>query len=148
MPKRSTTQNDAWRGDYLTVQLYEQLQALRVHVNAGVGAVTDSNIHLSFGASLQGRWFAIGDFSQTYDDYISSRALPQTPTRYGRRSFFTHAAIATFGPGVILNVGIAAPLGPHKGGGEQAEFLEGPAPKFKTITTLGSLGWSNKYGHA
>src|SRR5439155_267895 len=82
----------------------------------GEGGATAANIHLVTGSGphgkrgLQGTWYAIGDFIQPYKEYIRTRALPKTVTRFGRRSLFTEAALVTFEPGVVLNVGRAAPL--------------------------------------
>jgi len=141
---RPTRDGNAWLGPYHTVRLVAPLDALRVHVGAGEGAATADGVHLVSGAGLRGRWYAIGDFVQPYAEYIASRALPRTPTRYGKISFFTQAALATFQAGTILNVGRAAGLFGHPGGGEQAEFLEGPAPRLQELPGT----WANRYGHA
>jgi len=121
------------------------VRALRVHVNAGVGAVSAENIHLAAGAASRGRWYAIGDFIQPYNEFIASRALPKTPSRHGNVSFFTNAVIVDLLPESILNVGIAAGLFGHRGGGEQAEFLDGPAPR--EVSSTDSV-WSRRYGRA
>ena len=141
----------AWlHGVWLTVRLHDQIHALRVHVGAGEGGATAANIHLVTGSGphgkrgLQGTWYAIGDFIQPYKEYIRTRALPKTVTRFGRRSLFTEAAVVTYEPGVVLNVGRAAPLNGHPGGGEQAEFLEGPAPRVQPLCGV----WGREYGHA
>jgi hypothetical protein len=144
MEKRATRDTSAWLGSYMTVRLDEQLRALRVHAGGGIGAATAANIHLATGASLKGAWFAIGDFIQPYDEYITTRALPQTATRFGPRSMFTDAALATFFAGTILNVGLAGPLFGHRGGGEQAEFVEGEAPRLEQLRGL----WGREYGHS
>lgn len=145
IPMRPTRSPKAWlHGTYATIELHGSLRALRVHVGGGEGAATAANIHLVTGAGLQGSWYAIGDFVQPYDDYIASRALPKTRTRFGRRSMFSDAAIVSFYAGTILNVGRAAPLFGHEGGGEQAEFLEGPAPAVEPLHGV----WGREYGHA
>jgi hypothetical protein len=143
--KRSTRAPEAWlAGAYITVQLEGPLRAVRVHVGAGEGAVTEANIHLASGAGVDSPWYAIGDFVQPYGEYIASRAIPKTQTRFGRVSMFTDAVVATFGSGAVLNVGRAAPLFGHRGGGEQAEFLEGLSP---TLEPIGG-SWGRQYGHA
>ena len=143
--QRPTSAKEAWlNGAYLTVRLHGPLRALRVHVAAGAGAATAENVHLVSGAGLQGRWYAIGDFVQPYDEYIASRSLPQTRTAFGRRSLFTHAALVTFPHGAVLNIGRAGPLFGHGGGGEQAEFVDGPTPTVKPLRGA----WGREYGHA
>src|SRR5262245_9306431 len=73
----------AWRDDsYVTVRLDARVRALRVHVGGGEGAVTAAHVHLASGASPRGAWFAIGDFIQPYGEYIATRALPLTNTRF------------------------------------------------------------------
>src|SRR5262245_42833177 len=143
--KRPTSAKEAWlSGTYLTVRLHGALRAVRVHVGGGEGAATAENVHLVSGAGVQGKWYAIGDFVQPYDEYIASRALPQTGTKFGRRSMFTQAALVNFASGAVLNVGRAGPLFGHGGGGEQAEYLDGPTP---TVEPLRGV-WGREYGHA
>ena len=142
--KEPTRAANAWDGGYYSVKLHGPYQALRVHVGGGVGAVTAANRHLASGAGLLGRWYAIGDFIQTYDEYVATRALPKTQTAQGELSFFSAAALATFGAGTILNVGIVGPLFDLPGGGEQAEFVEGPEVELLELTGF----WAREYGHA
>jgi len=144
IPQREASEEDAWLNAFNTVKLYDQLVALRVHVGGGVGAVTEANQHLAAGSGLIGRWYAIGDFIKSYDDYISSSALPMTQYSDGRRSSFTKIAIATFGIGAVLNVGRAGPLFGHAGKGEQAEHVDGPFPFLRELDST----WVNRYGNA
>lgn len=152
--KRKTENEDSWWDrKWITIQLRANVEALRVHVGAGKGAAaTEAHTHLIKGAGFHGPWYAIGDFIQTYRDYIATRSLPWTPTRFGPLSFFTKAVLVTFLPGTILNVGRASELrfdrggrlfGYHPGGGEQAEFLEGPQPHIEQLRGL----WGRKMGH-
>jgi hypothetical protein len=133
--KRPTRATNAWLGQYETVQLDADLKAIRVHVGAGEGAAVHK--HLATGAGERGAWFAIGDFIHTYDEYKRSRALPAD---------FTHIAECTLRAGSVLNVGRCAPLFRRgTGGGEQAEYVDGPAP---LIRTLDATSWSRTAGHA
>ncbi|MEM1437324.1 MAG: hypothetical protein AAGG11_24975 [Pseudomonadota bacterium] len=141
---RNTSAESAWLNSYNTVQLYDEMVAIRVHVGGGIGAVTEANQHLAGGAGLVGRWYAIGDFIKTYDDYISSTALPPTQSATSKRSFFTLTAVATFSVGAILNVGRAGPLFDHPGGAEQAEHIHGPGPSIREVSGT----WANRYGNA
>jgi hypothetical protein len=133
LERRSTSASNAWRASYTTVRLTADLPAVRVHVGAGEGAATRRE--LVAGAGLHGKWFAIGDIVQTYDEYRASRALP---------SHFTQIAWATLLPGTVVNVGCCGPLFGLRGGGEQAEFLEGPPPRLRPTSSL----WSRHAGHA
>ncbi len=132
--KRLTKEPGAWlHGYYVTVQLYGDVTAIRVHMNAGSAASIHK--HLAAGAGPLGRWFAIGDFVQTYSGYRNSRALP---------AHFTHISICTLLPGTVLNVGRCSPLFGHEGRGEQAELIDGPTPTFRTLESV----WSNEFGRA
>jgi hypothetical protein len=122
--QRPTSASNAWLGPHTTVRLTADLPAVRVHVGG-----------LKGGAALHGRWFAIGDIVQTYGEYRSSRALPGQ---------FTQIAWATLLNGTLLNVGRCGPLFRLPGGGEQAEFLEGPAPQLRPTSAI----WSRQAGHA
>ena len=133
VPQRPTSAADAWLGTYRTVRLTAPIEALRVHVGAGVAA--SPHKHLATGAGLHGRWFAIGDVVQTYGQYRASRALP---------GHFTEVAIATLAAGTILNVGRCSPLFGHQGGGDQIEIVEGPAPAFRPLDAT----WSRTAGSA
>ena len=133
LPPQKTSAANAWLGPYSTVRLTAELPAVRVHVGAGGGAATRRE--LAAGAALHGRWFAIGDVIQTYDEYRTSRSLP---------SHFTQIAWATLLPGAVLNVGRCSPLFGLQGGGEQAEFLEGPPPRLLPTSAV----WSRRAGTA
>jgi hypothetical protein len=102
-------------------------------VGAGEGAATQP--HLVAGAGLIGRWFAVGDFIQTYDEYRVTHALP---------AHFTEVALARLRPGTILNVGRCSPLFGHTGGAEQAEYVSGPPPQLQPLQAT----WSREAGHA
>jgi hypothetical protein len=128
-----TSAANAWLGSYTTIRLTAEVQAVRVHVGAGEGAAMRRE--LAAGAGLRGRWFAIGDFVMTYQEYRRTRALPGQ---------FTQIAWATLLPGAVLNVGRCGPLFNLPGGGEQAEFLEGPLPLLQPTSGV----WSHRAGHA
>jgi hypothetical protein len=132
-PHRATSAANAWLGPYQTIQLTAPIRALRVHVGAGAAASTVRL--LAVGAGLHGRWFAVGDVVQTYDQYRASRALP---------GHFTDVALATLLAGAILNVGRCSPLFGQPGGGEQIEFVDGPAPIIEPLPVT----WSRQAGHA
>lgn len=131
--RHATSAGNAWLGPYETVKLEADVTAIRGHVGAGEGAATQK--HLVTGAAERGRWFAIGDFVQTYGDYKRSRALPAD---------FTDVAVCTLRAGSLVNVGRCSPLFGHAGGGEQAEFVLGPAPTIRTLDAT----WSHSAGHA
>jgi hypothetical protein len=144
-PGVASRDDRAWMNlTYLTVRLTDSVTAVRVHVGATDAAATADNVHLVTGAGAMGRWWAIGDFIKSYDDYINSASLPKTPNRHGRRSFFTRVLIAKLQPESVLNVGVASGLFGHDGGATQAEFLSGPAPSTRDISGV----WANQYGHA
>jgi hypothetical protein len=125
-----TREQNAWLGAYCTVELTSDLEAIRVHVGAGEGGVET-------GARLHGRWFGVGDFVQTYDEYRQSRALP---------AHFTHIAMATLLAGTVVNVGRCSPLPEYgvAGGGEQVEVVSGPPPILRPLDAT----WSRTAGHA
>ena len=126
LPTGTTDRADAWLGPYLTVQLTQPWEGLRVHVDGAPGTSQ---------ARLRGRWHAIGDFIATYSEYLASRALPAP---------FTKIALCTFQRGTILNVGRCAPLFNLAGGGEQAEWVSGPDVLYRPLNAT----WSNQAGHA
>ena len=133
--KRPTSAANAWLGgDYLTAQVISPFQAIRVHVNAGEGAATQE--HLATGAGLVGRWFAVGDYVQTYDEYRLTHALPG--------GHFTHIAICVFSSGTVFNVGRCSPIFNAVGGAEQVEYVSGPVPQLRPIDAT----WSRLAGHA
>jgi hypothetical protein len=133
VPQQPTSRRDAWLGTYRTVRLTAPIEALRVHV--GAGAAASVHEHLATGAGLHGRWFAVGDITQTYDQYRASRALPGP---------FTQVAIATLAAGTILNVGRCSPLFSHQGGGDQIELVAGPTPTLRPLDAT----WSRTAGSA
>ena len=130
--RAETKAANAWLGGYTTVRLVASLDAVRVHTGGGDGAATRKEL---VGAGLHGRWFAIGDVVQTYDEYLASHALP---------AHFTEIAWATFAPGTVLNVGVCGPLFKHPGGSEQAEYVSGPRPQLRPL----NASWSHQAGHA
>jgi hypothetical protein len=132
LPAAPTKAGNAWKDGYRTVRLLAPLTAVRVHTGGGEGAATRPEL---VGAGLQGRWFAIGDVVQTYDEYRVAHALPAD---------FTKIALATFAPGTVLNVGVCGPLFGHRGGSEQAEFVSGPPPRLQPVDAT----WSRHAGHA
>jgi hypothetical protein len=132
-PPLDTSASNAWLGPHITVLLTGEVPAVRVHVGGGEGAATQHE--LAVGAGLRGRWFAIADVVQTYEEYRRSRALPAR---------FTQIAWATLLPGAVLNVGRCGPLFGLPGGGEQAEYLGGPLPRLQPSSAV----WSHRWGHA
>jgi hypothetical protein len=132
IPTAATSALNAWDGGYTTVRLTAPIDAIRVHLNGGVGATVRPQLA---GAGPFGRWFAIGDVIQTYGEYRASRALPGQ---------FTHITMATMLPGTVINVGACSALFGHEGGGEQAEYVLGPWPLLRTL----DAHWSHQAGHA
>src|SRR4051794_20574624 len=99
-PQARTSCHDAWLGGtYDTIRLSADLEAVRVHVGAGVAA--SSKDFLATGAGSQGRWFAIGDVILTRSAYTGSRALP---------SGFSKVDWCLIKAGSIVNVGRCHPL--------------------------------------
>jgi hypothetical protein len=131
--KARTSCPEAWLGTYETLRLSENVEAVRVHVGAGVAA--SSRDFLAMGAGSQGRWFAIGDVILTRSAYTGSRALP---------SGFSKVDWCVIKAGSIVNIGRCHPLFGHGGGGEQLEFVSGPAPE--RVTSGGN--WSDRAGRA
>jgi hypothetical protein len=132
-PLGQTQCADAWLGGhYSTIRLSEDVEAVRVHVGAGIAA--SSRDALPLGGS-SGRWFAIGDVILTRSVYTGSRALP---------AGFSKVDWCLLKAGSIVNVGRCHPLFGHGGGGEQVEFVSGPQPEQKTVTG----NWSEREGQA
>ena len=133
-PRAHTSCAEAWlSGQYSTIRLAEDLEAVRVHVGAGVAA--SAREFLSTGAGSLGRWFAIGDVILTRSAYIASRALP---------AGFSKVDWCVLKAGSVVNVGQCHPLFGHGGGGEQVELVSGPVPERET-----SAGnWSDQEGRA
>jgi hypothetical protein len=53
-------------------------------------------------------------------------------------------ALATIPAGAILNVGRCSPMFGQRGGGEQIEFVDGPAPILASLDAT----WSHQAGRA
>jgi hypothetical protein len=133
-PAGTTSCSDAWLGGrYSTVMLSRDVEAVRVHVGAGVGASTREQ--RASGAGSHGNWFAVGDVILTRSAYTDSRALP---------AGFSKVDWCVLKAGSIVNVGRAHPLFGHSGGGEQVELVSGPAPEQVTV----SGDWSDRSGRA
>jgi hypothetical protein len=133
-PRQPTSAPNAWLGgNYQTIRLVTDVEAVRVHVGAGVGASRRDG--LATGAGALGRWFAVGDVILTKSDYANSRALP---------SGFTKVDWCRLKAGTIVNTGQCSPLFGHLGGGEQVEWVSGPRPE--QMTTVGN--WSEREGNA
>ena len=131
-PKQATSNSGAWLGgNYKTIRLAADVDAVRVHVGAGVGAARREA--LAVGAGSAGRWFAVGDVILTRSAYTDSRALP---------SGFTRVDWCRIKAGSIVNIGRCSPLFGHLGGGEQVEFLSGPRPEQTTVPG----NWSEREG--
>jgi hypothetical protein len=129
-PKQPTSNSGAWLGgNYTTVRLVADVDAVRVHVGAGVGAARRES--LAMGAGSLGRWFAVGDVILTRSTYTSSRALPAD---------FSRVDWCRLKAGSIVNVGRCSPLFGHMGGGEQVEWVSGPQPEQTTV----SSNWSER----
>jgi hypothetical protein len=121
--KQPTSCADAWLdGQYSTIRLAADLDAVRVHVRGGVAA--SSKDFLATGAGSLGRWFAVGDIILTRTAYTDSRALP---------AGFSKVDWCVLKAGSIVNVGRCHPLFGHGGGGEQVELVSGPTPEQETV---------------
>jgi hypothetical protein len=133
-PLARTRAADAWLfGEYTTVRLTKDAEAVRVHVGAGVAA--SARELLSSGAGSYGRWFAVGDVILTRSAYTDSRALPAA---------FSKVDWCVLKAGSVVNIGRCNPLFGHTGGGEQVEFVSGPAPQRQTVIA----NWSDREGRA
>jgi hypothetical protein len=133
-PQGQTSCIDAWLGGhYSTIRLAHDVEAVRVHVGAGVAAA--ANELLATGAGSVGRWFAVGDVILTRSAYTGSRALA---------SGFSRVDWCVLKAGSIVNVGRCHPLFGHSGGGEQIEFVSGPEPERTTMVG----NWSDAEGQA
>ena len=132
-PQARTTCADAWLDGYSTLRLSEDVEAVRVHVGAGVAA--SAKAFLATGAGSLGRWFAVGDVILTRSAYTASRALP---------AGFSKVDWCVLKAGSIVNVGRCHPLFGHSGGGEQVELVSGPEPERETVEG----NWSDREGRA
>jgi hypothetical protein len=123
-PRAATGQLDAWlRGEWQTVVLTQELEALRVH--------SDGREIDGLESFMTGRWLAIGDVVLTALQYEANRTLLRR---------FTHVANVVLLPRTRLNIGIAGPLRdyPHPGGGWQAERLsDHPQPRYRPLVDAG-----------
>lgn len=132
-----TDQLSAWLGgEWITVTLTRELEALRVHSD---GQPIDGQR-----SSLTGRWLALGDVILTATQYEASRVLLRR---------FTHVADVVLRTGTTLNIGIAGPLRshPHPGGGWQAERVsDTPAPLYRPAADASGVPnvWVNRAGRA
>ena len=126
-PQARTSCPEAWlSGQYSTVRLSDNVEAVRVHVGAGVAA--SSREFLATGAGSRGRWFAVGDMILTRSAYTDTRALP---------AGFSTVDWCVLKAGSIVNVGQGHPLFGHGGGGEQVELVEGPEPGQEVVNDSG-----------
>ena len=127
-PKQPTTCAGAWLGgNYASIKLVSDVDAVRVHVRAGVGATTGSGRRESPAAAPGplGRWFAVGDVILTDSAFTNSRSVPPGLTRVDW---------CRLKAGSIVNVGRSSPLFGHMGGGEQVEWVSGPRPEQTNFT--------------
>src|SRR5262249_13660798 len=127
----------AWLdGKYSTVQLLEDVEAIRMHVNAGAGATIRD---IPYASGTIGSWFSIGDAIHSYEEYVALHALPGAPTA---------VAWCVLPSGGVYNVGICGEKFNKPGGGVQAERVKGhpgsPEPRY--LPTNGK--WSFRYGNA
>src|SRR5215471_3925055 len=113
LPKAATSFASAWLGgNYSTIKLAADVDAVRVHVGGGMGASPRS--HLASGAGSVGRWFAVGDVILTRSAYTNSRALP---------SAFSRVDWCRLRAGTVVNIGRCSPMFGGAGGGEQVEWV-------------------------
>ncbi|HUO79844.1 MAG TPA: hypothetical protein VMU00_06855 [Steroidobacteraceae bacterium] len=118
LPRAPSSAPEAWTGgQWLTVRICEATPALRVHT-AGRAFPGRPASHAA------GAWVAIGDVIWTAAELASSRALPGA---------FTHTSDAEIAAGTVVNVGFASALFGGAGGGEQAEYVSGPAFRFRSL---------------
>ena len=120
-PKQPTSNSAAWLGgNYRTMKLVADVDAVRVSVGVAVGVHADRG-----GAALDalGRWFAVGDVVLTRSAYTT----PRQPAGFSRVDWCVLRA------GSIVNVGRCSPMFGHAGGGDQVEWVSGPRPE--SVTT-------------
>lgn len=150
--RAETKQATAWKhGDYQTVELTDNVSAIRVHHNAGADAAAKPE--LALGSARQGRWYMIGEDSIATRGELQERyALPAVLGLGldGQAIGFTHQDAVVLRAGTIVNLGIAAAMtdprwvGGRAGGGLQAELVSGPEPTRRDIDAF----WSDRWGHA
>ena len=123
---------DAWQsGEYMTVRMTAD------GVDIGVRAHTNARDYPGRPASnAAGKWLALDDVIATAHTFAASRALP---------GVFTHVGWVTLPAGCVINIGMAAPKFGYRGGGVQAEYLQGPRPIFDQA--VGKV-WHGVTGHA
>jgi hypothetical protein len=122
-PRQPTSCAEAWLGgQYSTIWLSEDVEAVRVQVGVGV-APAAKDFLATAGGSL-GRWFAVGDVILTRTAFTDSRGLP---------AGFSKVDWCVLKAGSIVNVGRSHPLYGHSGGGQQVELVSGPAPEGEAI---------------
>lgn len=107
-PKVQSSHDHAWADEYATVQLLNDVPAVRVHQ----------------APARRGRWYAIDIGNVPFAAYKNSYAIPRS-----MRQAETHPCMHQVG--TLLNFGVAGPLGRMSGEGLQAEYLRGPAPRIR-----------------
>jgi hypothetical protein len=116
-PQHATTNTDAWLGgQYVTLRLLNDVEAVRVYVIAPFG----NNSNSSPGAGSSGRWFAVGDVIFTQPSATSARGMWES---------FARVEWCRLRAGSIVNVGRCSPLFGAMGGGDQVEWVSGPVPE-------------------
>jgi hypothetical protein len=121
--QQPTSCAEAWLGGrYSTIRLFEDVDAVRVHVRGGVAA--SAKDFLATAAGSLGRWFAVGDVILTRAAYTGSRAAPAA---------FSRVDWCVLKAGSLVNVGQCDPLFGHGGGGEQVELVSGPPPEQEAV---------------
>jgi hypothetical protein len=112
LAQRRTSQPSAWKdGYYETYRLTAELPAVRVHGRSKAPG---------------GRWFAVDTYNVSVAEFQEAMALIASD-RPGRAWKFKNPDIAWYclRPGTVVNVGLVAEQGYHKGGGVQFEFVDG-----------------------
>lgn len=118
-PRHPTSNARAWLGgNYTTMKLASDVEAVRVEAASGVGARPGDGLRGAW--RTLGRWFAVGDVILARTAPANSRALP---------AGFSGVDWCRLKAGSIVNVGRCSPLFGHVGGGEQVEWVSGPAPE-------------------
>ena len=127
--RAATRDARAWAGQYTTVRLSAPLHALRAHT----GGVAFPGRPAS---SANGPWLMLGDVIHTSQEVVDFRSLPGPFTQV------SEALIPALG---VINIGIASRLLMGRGGGVQAEYVDGP-PIF--FTELTGKHWMGRAGTA
>lgn len=131
---------DAWLdGEWVTVEVTETLNGLRVHTN-GVEYREGSPMGKRPKSNAKGAWVMIGDsMVGTADEVVHGHSLP------GK---FTHVGTAIIPVGAEMNVGFCSAILAGKkdgGGGVQAEWVGGKRIDF---APLPGRVWLNYAGHS